>query len=157
MGYRSSQGAAVDYSRRPDERRRAGGEGNGIMQKSDEVFIEERRRDLLRMQDDIRRTVEMNTQEFNDLLADISTEDFVAVANETQEKTTLGQLEITHWNRLRRISSALYRIDQGDYGVCLSCGGPIAEARLEALPDAPLCIGCETRRDAEERQTEESS
>ena len=107
------------------------------------------------MQDDIRQTVAMNTDEFNELLTDIATEDFVAVANETQEKATLGRLEVTHWNRLRRISSALFRIDQGDYGICLSCGGPIAEGRLEALPDAPLCINCETRRDAEERQAEE--
>lgn len=121
----------------------------------DEAFIDERRRDLLNMQDDIRQTVQMNTDEFNDLLNDIATEDFVAVANETQEKATLGRLEMTHRNRLRRIASALFRIGQGEYGACLACGGQIAEGRLVALPDAPLCIDCESRRDAAERQAQE--
>jgi DnaK suppressor protein len=124
------------------------------MRKLDDAFIEERRQDLKKMQDDIRRTVEMNTDDFNDLLTNVATEDFVAVANETQEKATLGRLEMTHWNRLRRIASALFRMERGDYGVCLSCRGPIAEGRLTALPDAPLCINCEKRRDAEDRRAE---
>lgn len=41
---------------------------------------------------------------------------------------------------LAAIDAALGRIDDGTYGVCTSCGRPIAEERLEALPWAALCI-----------------
>lgn len=43
---------------------------------------------------------------------------------------------------LKAINSALGRIDEGTYGTCTRCGRPIAEARLEALPYAELCIDC---------------
>lgn len=34
----------------------------------------------------------------------------------------------------------------GTYGVCESCGGPIAPSRLEARPVARECIACAGRR-----------
>jgi DnaK suppressor protein len=40
------------------------------------------------------------------------------------------------------IDRALAKIDAGTYGFCDMCGGEIAEARLEALPAASLCIDC---------------
>jgi RNA polymerase-binding protein DksA len=41
---------------------------------------------------------------------------------------------------LNQVNEALARIDEGTYGFCKSCGNPIGEARLEALPYATLCI-----------------
>ena len=43
---------------------------------------------------------------------------------------------------IRDIKAALLRIENGNYGVCSSCGGKIGTARLEALPTATRCIGC---------------
>ncbi|KPK61029.1 MAG: hypothetical protein AMJ59_03470 [Gammaproteobacteria bacterium SG8_31] len=45
---------------------------------------------------------------------------------------------------LERITRALERIDEGDFGVCDECGEPIAVARLELDPAVVLCIGCAT-------------
>jgi phage/conjugal plasmid C-4 type zinc finger TraR family protein len=42
------------------------------------------------------------------------------------------------------IDAALARVDAGTYGVCESCGNAIPEARLEALPEATLCVSCKT-------------
>lgn len=39
-------------------------------------------------------------------------------------------------------SKALQKIDQGSYGICESCGKPISEDRLKALPHAVMCIDC---------------
>ena len=47
-------------------------------------------------------------------------------------------LEVTEQRLLR----ALAKLDEGSYGVCDSCGGPIAPARLEAAPESVLCIDC---------------
>jgi RNA polymerase-binding protein DksA len=43
---------------------------------------------------------------------------------------------------LRAIDAALQRIDEGTYGTCSTCGQPISEERLEAIPYATQCIDC---------------
>ncbi len=37
---------------------------------------------------------------------------------------------------------ALERIAKGEYGYCVECGEEISEGRLEARPEAALCINC---------------
>ena len=44
------------------------------------------------------------------------------------------------------IEDALAKFDAGTYGTCESCGSAIAEARLEAMPAARLCITCASQR-----------
>ena len=44
--------------------------------------------------------------------------------------------------QLLLVDEALLRLDRGGYGTCLSCGQPIAPARLEAIPWVALCIEC---------------
>jgi DnaK suppressor protein len=44
--------------------------------------------------------------------------------------------------QLMRVESALQRIPSGDYGKCGRCGGAISDERLEAQPDAVLCLKC---------------
>jgi DnaK suppressor protein len=43
---------------------------------------------------------------------------------------------------LRDVEHALEKFDNDSYGRCESCGQPIAAARLEARPEARLCIDC---------------
>ena len=43
---------------------------------------------------------------------------------------------------LKRIEAALRRLDEGEYGWCVSCGEPIASKRLELDPTTPTCIDC---------------
>ncbi|HEY3811328.1 MAG TPA: TraR/DksA C4-type zinc finger protein [Acidimicrobiales bacterium] len=43
---------------------------------------------------------------------------------------------------LRDVEHALGKFDTDSYGVCENCGQPIAAARLEAKPEARLCIDC---------------
>lgn len=44
--------------------------------------------------------------------------------------------------RARVILSALARMEDGTYGTCLGCRGPIPYARLAAIPEATTCMGC---------------
>ena len=37
---------------------------------------------------------------------------------------------------------ALEKAEGGTYGMCDRCGGPIPRARLLAVPESVLCIGC---------------
>ncbi len=43
---------------------------------------------------------------------------------------------------LEHLKNALERMDKGSYGTCAYCLSPIAYERLEAMPDAVICISC---------------
>ncbi|HYY45024.1 MAG TPA: TraR/DksA C4-type zinc finger protein [Actinomycetota bacterium] len=66
-------------------------------------------------------------------------------ATETFERekdlSVLNQIE----NDLEDVEDALRRIEEGTYGKCEVCGRPIDEARLEARPQARLCLEDEKR------------
>ena len=53
---------------------------------------------------------------------------------------------------LRKIDSALARIDDGSYGFCDETGEEIGLKRLEARPVATLCLEAQERRELAERQ-----
>ena len=52
-----------------------------------------------------------------------------------------GQAQVAA-NEIASVRRALERIADGSYGVCTNCGEDIAEGRLEARPEAALCIDC---------------
>ncbi|CAM3049094.1 hypothetical protein GCM10009763_00510 [Dermacoccus profundi] len=54
--------------------------------------------------------------------------------------------------QLREIEAALRRLDDGAYGTCARCSGPIGDERLEARPTATLCIGCAQQENASPRR-----
>jgi len=51
---------------------------------------------------------------------------------------------------LGKIKEAMKRIDNGTFGICEECGGPIEEKRLLARPVTTLCIDCKTAAEEEE-------
>ncbi len=53
---------------------------------------------------------------------------------------------------LRKINSALIRIEEGSYGYCEETGEEIGLKRLEARPVATLCVEAQERRELAERQ-----
>jgi RNA polymerase-binding protein DksA len=61
-------------------------------------------------------------------------------ASETYLRELDGGLEENAEHLLVEIEAALGRIEDGTYGLCVACGRPIGEERLEALPYATLCI-----------------
>lgn len=68
--------------------------------------------------------------------------DFADQAVELGNASTLVALDGELNREIRQIEQALRRIDEGTYGSCARCGAAIAPARLQALPDASLCIDC---------------
>ena len=45
-------------------------------------------------------------------------------------------------DEIRAIRAAFGRIDAGEFGYCVSCGGEISEARLDIVPHAARCRNC---------------
>jgi len=67
-----------------------------------------------------------------------ATESFELEKRLTLEKRIIDQLaEVEH---------TLRKFEEGTYGLCDSCGQPIDPARLEALPQANLCLNCKAQQ-----------
>jgi RNA polymerase-binding protein DksA len=64
-------------------------------------------------------------------------------AMEREKAFLLASRESVHLERLR---NAIKRIDEGTFGICGSCGEPIAKERLKAVPTATLCVPCKTAK-----------
>jgi DnaK suppressor protein len=87
-----------------------------------------------------------------------STQDNASSAEERREGSPFGKREeeatetlelekrLNMENRIRqelsKVDHALDKIQKGTYGNCDNCGKPIDPARLEALPQANLCMDC---------------
>ena len=50
-----------------------------------------------------------------------------------------------------KMQEAIKRIDDGTFGVCEDCGGPISEKRLTARPVTTDCINCKTKQEKAEK------
>ena len=48
---------------------------------------------------------------------------------------------------LQRVASALSRLEEDDYGYCLSCGELISVPRLRVDPCATQCVACASARE----------
>ena len=60
----------------------------------------------------------------------------------TEMDEVIEQLDDAAREEILQIRPTLGRLDAGQYGACVSCGGEIAAARLSVLPHAPSCVGC---------------
>ncbi len=45
-------------------------------------------------------------------------------------------------HRLTALRNAAERLEKGTYGICVRCSKPISSGRLEAVPEALVCIPC---------------
>ncbi len=64
----------------------------------------------------------------------------------TAERGEAEALAHTLQETLTDVEHALEKLGGESFGICENCGKPIAEARLEAMPAARLCIDCASNR-----------
>ncbi|HYP22361.1 MAG TPA: TraR/DksA C4-type zinc finger protein [Actinomycetota bacterium] len=82
----------------------------------------------------------VETQE--DSLSELTTADQhpADVGSETFERTKNLSLQEDVDGRLADVDRALEKLDAGTFGTCETCGNPIPDERLEAVPGARYCV-----------------
>ena len=98
------------------------------------------------------RDLTANLNEQNTEYQDLSTNERLEPVDEAQvrmDSHTRGAMRFHDEERLTQIRSAIQRMNEGIYGTCAACGGPIADERLKAKPEAMLCIACERRHESQ--------
>ena len=48
-------------------------------------------------------------------------------------------------HKLSRLETALGKVDQPDFGICVGCDNPIPPARILLMPEATRCVPCAER------------
>ena len=52
---------------------------------------------------------------------------------------------------IKKVQSAMQRIEDGTYGICEDCGEEIGVPRLKACPVTKLCINCKSKQEEDEQ------
>jgi DnaK suppressor protein len=81
---------------------------------------------------------------FREIWEAVDPKDEPDIASDDIDRTTLEALGAQETRRLNLIESALARIPNGHYGVCMKCSENIPKERLQAIPYALLCINCQS-------------
>ena len=108
--------------------------------------IEQLRRCLERREAEIRENLRTKEEEYRE----VSQESHAEAMDEAQVQSdsfTRDVMQVHGDRQLTSIQAALQRIREERYGLCVACGGRIDEGRLNARPEAALCIACERRNE----------
>lgn len=91
--------------------------------------------------------LDVRLHEIGDELDSHNSKDWEELAVERETDEVLEGMGLSGQAEIRAIRVALKRIEDGEYGVCVSCANQISEERLDVLPYTPLCRICATARD----------
>ena len=103
--------------------------------------------------DDVRRELEARRQSTRDRVEALAARPELGAAQGFGKRIGDGTTEAisrltdigvgrTLESALDRTERALAKLDEGTYGTCDACGGPIPPKRLRAMPDSVLCVPC---------------
>lgn len=77
-------------------------------------------------------------------MADVATDNY-------DREFSLGRASVEQ-KAVYEIDEALKRIEDGDFGFCLTCSGQIAKNRLKAVPYAKYCISCQNDEERDKKK-----
>ncbi len=109
------------------------------------VDIQEMKKRLLEKRAEIQRNIASLSEAYPKPNVDENAvgqdaQDFEEAAVDFLEMQQEQSVMVNEQALLTEVNDALKRIEQGTYGLCLVCGKPIPDKRLEAMPWAALCV-----------------
>ncbi|MCM1321776.1 MAG: TraR/DksA family transcriptional regulator [Bacteroides sp.] len=107
-------------------------------------FNQKMKEALLAMKKEIIDQLMANTADFHQIVEGVEAKDDIDIASDVIDRKMLDTMGTKDINRMKLIDSALTRLEQGKYGLCMKCGKKIPQDRLEAIPYALMCIECKT-------------
>ncbi|ERJ92126.1 putative RNA polymerase-binding protein DksA [Treponema lecithinolyticum ATCC 700332] len=115
----------------------------GVLEMEKE-FAEKMKQSLLNLKSEIIGQLMTNNNDFRQIVESMEAKDVVDIASDDIDRKMLDAAGARDVNRLKLIDSALTRIEQGKYGLCMKCGKRIPKERLKAIPYALLCVDCKS-------------
>lgn len=109
----------------------------------DKKHLEKYRKKLAEKRHEIIKEFQNNVNYRRESVADDGTQDIADKANMAYNKEFIFSLTDAERDLLQLIDDALSRLDENEFGACVSCGNEIKSARLEAVPWARYCLNCQ--------------
>jgi RNA polymerase-binding protein DksA len=117
----------------------------------DKTFTEQMKELLITQKHEILDALAATNEDFRAIVAEMDPKDFADVASDDIDRKMIEALGTQDLKRLKAIDSALTRINQGRYGLCMKCGKKIPQGRLAAIPYAVLCVECQKNEERRNR------
>ncbi|MCE5257081.1 MAG: TraR/DksA family transcriptional regulator [Spirochaetaceae bacterium] len=117
----------------------------------DTTFTDQMKSLLISQKREILEGLASTNEEFRAIVAEMDPKDVADVASDDIDRKMIEALGSQDIKRLKAIDAALTRINQGRYGLCMSCGKKIPQERLAAIPYAVLCIDCQKSEERRNR------
>jgi RNA polymerase-binding protein DksA len=115
----------------------------------DQDFIAKIGESLNTLKAEIIANLVAGSEDFKKIVEGMDPKDMADIASDDIDRKMIEAIGSQELKRLKLIDSALTRIQQGKYGLCVKCGKRIPQDRLQAIPYALMCIEC---KNAEERR-----
>ena len=106
---------------------------------------------LKKLKSDVLRSIISENDDMKNIFAETGVKDIADVASEDLDTRMIDAIGSKDKIRLQSIEAALVRLENGKFGICVSCGKKIAEERINALPYAVMCINCQSRSEKRKR------
>jgi RNA polymerase-binding protein DksA len=114
-------------------------------------FIDHIQKKLEELKAELIANLVAGNEDFKKIMEELDPKDLVDSASDDIDRKMLEAIGVQDMKRLKLIDSALTRIQQGKYGLCIRCGKRIPQDRLEAIPYALMCIDCKTSEERRNR------
>jgi len=112
-------------------------------------FVAKMEKALTELKRDIVTNLLVSNEDFKEIVEAMDPKDLADIASDDIDRKMIEAIGSQELKRLRMIDSALTKIQQGKYGLCIKCNKKIPHPRLEAIPYALMCVECKT---ADERR-----
>jgi len=118
------------------------------MDKAKDIDVAAVKARLLEMKAELERLAHEHEHDSDIVELDQTTQGRLSRMDALQGQAMAQEVARRREAELRRIEAALARVDEGDYGLCVTCGEEIARKRLELDPAIHNCIDCARSEEA---------
>ena len=116
-----------------------------------QIFTDKMEQSLLEQKSVLMENLIAKNKDFKEIVEGMDPKDLADIASDDIDRKMIEALGSQEINLLKLIDSALTRIKQGKYGICIKCGKRIPQKRLEAIPYALMCIDCKSEEERRNR------
>ena len=114
---------------------------NGTMSSRKDIDVEALKIQLIERRDELNRLLTARRDHIKPVL-DQTTVGRLSRMDELRTQAMSIETERRRKDELHRIDAALSRVDEDDFGYCVTCGDEIEKKRIELDPAIPTCVGC---------------
>ena len=115
---------------------------NGIMSDRKDIDIDALKKQLFERRDELERLILAHRVDTKPVVLDQTTVGRLSRMDELQRQAMSMETERRRKDEVCRIDASIVRVEQGEYGYCVTCGEKIEKKRIELDPAIPTCVGC---------------